>query len=282
MYRSADWSFSFTSPRWIGDALGHKGLDSQTEWDYKNARNAFVIQTGQRIQKGDPIYISFGRKCNSRFFVNYGMALDFNQDNQVQIYLNNWPNPVDPLFLVKKGLTQKLKKPVWQIAFEHKERITKKCMSFLRICVATEEELKQIQEYGDLAIVPPLNVHNEARVIRVVAAACAESRKEFDTTIAEDNELLNFPASLNHRNSIIVRRGEKEVLEAYVDLAKHVDVVENMTETQLEDYLHQSILIAPAVRTISWRREKFFEELWVPLVTGRPEYLEEWNNSLES
>jgi len=214
------------------------------------------------------------------------MALEFNQDNQVQISLAGYPQPTDPLYATKKGMVLSFNhKSIWQIAFEHKERITKKCMSFLRICVATEEELKTIQddiEFQDTGMIPPLNVHNEARAIRMVGAACEQSRKQFDTSIQEDNELLNFPASLNHRNSIVMRRGEKEVLEAYMDLVRHIDAVENMTLTQLNDYLDQVIFVSTAQRTISWRRERFFEELWLPLATGQRRWLEEWNNSLES
>jgi len=32
--------------------------------------------------------------------------------------------------------------------------------------------------------------------------------------------------------------------------------------------------------TIEWRREKYFEELWIPLLTGKKVEVEEMNNSL--
>jgi hypothetical protein len=34
---------------------------------------------------GDPVYDSYGPKCNSRFFVNYGFALEQNDENQCVI-----------------------------------------------------------------------------------------------------------------------------------------------------------------------------------------------------
>eukprot|EP00493_Phyllostaurus_siculus_P012508 UN12691 len=36
----------------------------------------------QSFNIGDQIYDSYGRKCNSRFFVNYGFALENNPDNE--------------------------------------------------------------------------------------------------------------------------------------------------------------------------------------------------------
>lgn len=38
------------------------------------------------------VYDSYGRKCNSRFFVNYGFALDDNEDNEAVLNLEIPPN----------------------------------------------------------------------------------------------------------------------------------------------------------------------------------------------
>jgi len=142
--------------------------------------------------------------------------------------------------------------------------------------------LIQSDQFKETGMVPPLNVRNEARVLRIVATACEQALTKYDTTIQEDNKFLEVPKSLNHRNSLLMRRGEKEVLEAYIDLARHINTVENFTLVQLHGYLEKNIPVNSKQGTIEWRREKFFEELWVPLVTGIKKKLEEWNNSLVS
>jgi len=126
----------------IGDALGHKGMDSYTEWSYKDNEGAFIITITKKLQKDQPIYISFGRKCNSRFFVNYGMVLEFNQDNQVLVSITGYPQLNDPLYSAKKEMVKNITKAIWQIAFEHKERITKKFMSFFTCLCCNKRRIK--------------------------------------------------------------------------------------------------------------------------------------------
>jgi hypothetical protein len=46
-----------------------------------DTRAGFVITSLRTIQRGDQVYDSYGRKCNSRFFVNYGFALDDNEED---------------------------------------------------------------------------------------------------------------------------------------------------------------------------------------------------------
>ena len=46
----------------------------------------FVWQNAAPVSSGEQIYDSYGRKCNWRFFVNYGFCLEENEDNQVTDY----------------------------------------------------------------------------------------------------------------------------------------------------------------------------------------------------
>jgi hypothetical protein len=57
--------------------------ECETKWTFDDPRNGFIITSLKTIQRGDQVYDSYGRKCNSRFFVNYGFALDENtEDNE--------------------------------------------------------------------------------------------------------------------------------------------------------------------------------------------------------
>jgi len=118
--------------------------------------------------------------------------------------------------------------------------------------------------------------------MQVTAAACEDILKTFDTTLESDNKLLESDKGLtmNQRNCVVMRRGEKEILNAYVDLAKHIQKVENYDAKKLNKYLAKHIKGRGREPTIEWRLEKYFEELWIPLLTGKKIELEEMNNSL--
>jgi len=121
----------------MADMLNHK-RPNETSWTFDDTRNAFTITTTKRILKGGQIFDSYGRKCNSRYFVNYGFSLDNNEDNQVALFFCVPKD--DPTYQIKaKKLGTHTRR--FQIAFEHKERCTKKCMSYLRVAHATLDEL---------------------------------------------------------------------------------------------------------------------------------------------
>ena len=53
----------------------------QTKWTFDDNLNGFTITSLKSIPRGEQVYDSYGRKCNSRFFVNYGFSLDDNEED---------------------------------------------------------------------------------------------------------------------------------------------------------------------------------------------------------
>lgn len=62
----------------MADMLNHK-RPRETKWTYDEGRGGFTITSLKPMQRGDQIFDSYGQKCNSRFFVNYGFALEENE-----------------------------------------------------------------------------------------------------------------------------------------------------------------------------------------------------------
>jgi hypothetical protein len=61
----------------------------------------------------------------------------------------------------------------------------------------------------------------EERALRLLDAACGEALAGFPTTLAEDDALLHGGRlGTNARSAVVMRRGEKQVLSAYRDLAR--------------------------------------------------------------
>jgi len=189
----------------------------------------------------------------------------------------------DQTYQIKAKLLGGQRTRRFQIAFEHKERCTKKCVSYLRIAHAAVEELLALTKIQDVTIIDPINPQNENRVMQVLAKAAQEQLKEFSTTLDEDNKMLTDEKSgltMNQRNCVVMRRGEKEILHAYIDLAKHLATTEGYDVKKVQKYVAQHIKGRGREPTIEWRMEKYFEEFWIPFMQGKKIELEEMNNSL--
>jgi len=267
----------------MADMLNHK-RPNETSWTFDDSRNAFTITTTKRILKNGQIFDSYGRKCNSRFFVNYGFALDKNEDNQVAVFFNL--DKEDPQHAVKAKLLGGTRTRRFQIAFEHKERCTKKCLSYLRVANANMDEILPLAKLGEITKIDPINVRNEFQAMKDLKKGCEEIMATFDTTLAEDNKMLNDGDSkltMNVRCCVIMRRGEKEILQAYIDLVKHLEEIHDKDYNTAMKYYKRVVKGNAKEPSIEWRMERYFEEFWFPLVNGDIEKirgLEEMNNSL--
>jgi len=77
----------------------------ETKWTYDDEIQAFTITTLQAIPAGKQIYDSYGQKCNHRFLLNYGFAVEDNREmdgfcpNEVSLEIS--PSPDDPLYREK-------------------------------------------------------------------------------------------------------------------------------------------------------------------------------------
>jgi histone-lysine N-methyltransferase SETD3 len=286
----------------MADMLNHK-RPNESSWTFDNTKGdsgCFTITTTKRLLKGAQVFDSYGRKCNSRYFVNYGFSLDFNEDNQTALFFKMPAVAEDAS--EEENFAHRLKTAMvgpnqrrFQIPFEHKEKVTKKCASYLRIVYATQEDLLTIQKEkkeskeatsrASYEIINPVSLENEYHVIQAIAEACKVCLAGFDTTLEEDNKLLEKgakPLTMNVRNCILMRRGEKEVCAAWIDLAKTLTEVADKDFRQLRKYCAQKINNRGNKPDFAWRKEKFFEEFWLPMMTtGKvmPD-LEEMNNSL--
>jgi hypothetical protein len=64
------------------DMLNHL-RPRQTRWAYDNRKRQFVITSLQGLHAGQQVFDSYGKKCNSRFLLNYGFAVDHNSDDDI-------------------------------------------------------------------------------------------------------------------------------------------------------------------------------------------------------
>jgi histone-lysine N-methyltransferase SETD3 len=61
-----------------------------------------VIETDEEIERGQMVFDSYGRKCNSRFLLNYGFIVEENDANEVAVTISVDRN--DPLMTLKEEM----------------------------------------------------------------------------------------------------------------------------------------------------------------------------------
>jgi histone-lysine N-methyltransferase SETD3 len=228
------------------DMLNHKkpkdSSDTDTKWTFDDKLNGFTIVSLRAIQRGEQVYDSYGRKCNSRFFVNYGFSLDENEDDN-EVVMKFSMDPSDPLYQMKLRMTggrhlftnREFQVPATYRETSDREKKTKELFSFLRFVHAVNSELLVLgnnpnnkdnnnsanEDRIKLDDIDPISCRNEIAVLKHIEQSAKEILAGFDTTLEQDNELLKinkFPDS-NYRNCIVMRRGEKQVLHWYIELA---------------------------------------------------------------
>jgi len=201
---------------------GGKGDECETKWTFDDKLDGFTITTLRGISRGDQIFDSYGRKCNSRFFVNYGFALDENEDNEVMIRVQLPSN--DPHFGMKLrmlGGRDHCAKREFQIPANYREKKVRELFSFMRFIHGRDSELMSFSNSeGKLNEIEPLSVRNEIKALEDIRAAATDMYSKFPTTLEDDQKVMSEGIKdFNIRNCYVMRVGEKQVLRWFIDLA---------------------------------------------------------------
>lgn len=212
----------------MADMLNHR-RPRETKWTYDQGKRGFVITALQHIKQDAEIFDSYGRKCNSRFFVNYGFSLEINPDNEARIEFTfppTYPNYNMKVLMLGESITTTEEGSLtreFQIPMNYKEKKVKGIFSFLRLMNAQEKEMLMLSGGATVDDIPPISAKNEQLSLLALAKGAKASLSLFDHTLEEDKALLadeeNYPKLSNKRNIVIMRHGEKEVLHFFKDLA---------------------------------------------------------------
>jgi histone-lysine N-methyltransferase SETD3 len=223
------------------DMLNHK-RPRETKWTFDDARYGFLITSLKTIPRGDQIYDSYGRKCNSRFFVNYGFALDENEDNEGGDDAGKkGKGPSDNEAVLRVELpdddaqySMKLRflggrpfqaRREFQIPANYKEKKCKEFYSFMRFIHAQDSELMLLSSSDGLKLddIDPISIRNEIAALTHIKRLASETLAGYPETLEHDRKLLASGTLVmfsNKRNCVVQRHGEKEVLAWLVECAE--------------------------------------------------------------
>jgi protein-histidine N-methyltransferase len=205
----------------MADLLDHK-MPTGTAWSFDSSAHVFTVRALRDFRAGEALYVDYGRKCNSRFFVHYGFVLPDNEGNEAVINL-----PAPPTGHPFYNLLDLLGKPMvegghrFQVPVD--ARAVERVLSYLRVLCVAPNENPTVLGGSIQSFVRPISLRNEAAALSVLLTACQDALSAFDTTLAEDEALLESPClSTNAHNSLIVRWGEKRVLHHCLEMAETV------------------------------------------------------------
>jgi len=207
-------------PRESGKALD----ECETKWTFEDSQNGFIITTVKAIGRGEQIFDSYGRKCNSRFFVNYGFTLIDNvEDNEAMI--RECLPATDPHYRMKIGLLgarDHSARREFQIPAGYSQKKVKELFSFMRFVHARDSELMLLSSADSFKLeeIEQISAVNEAKVLQDLKLACEVSLAAFPDTMEHDEKLLATELTEwgNRRNCVVMRRGEKQVLRWFLSL----------------------------------------------------------------
>ena len=208
----------------------------ETKWTFDNTRGAFTITALQSIPSGGQIYDSYGQKCNHRFLLNYGFAVEDNYEsdgycpNEVALLVRLAPE--DPL-TARKRL-------IWirdgavgvkriRLCASDNENF-RACLSLLRVVAADEVELDRIlsqNPYGTYRtasdIHVPVSFRNECAALSLLKHTCKSMLEAYPRSLAADKSAISSNALSpfsNERHACIHVKSEKLVLCHYINFAK--------------------------------------------------------------
>jgi histone-lysine N-methyltransferase SETD3 len=214
------------------DMLNHL-RPRQTRWTYDQSQDGFTISSLHELRAGDQVFDSYGKKCNSRFLLNYGFAVDDNRDpdghchNQVRLYFDLLAD--DPALSIKQSLlVSEFSGRGIRVSMNYSDTSTREAFSFMRFACAKGNEVMLLPRVDsafdwDDSPIPPLSKDTEIDVLQLLRQFCEDQLLKYPTTLEEDNAMLEsgeLEMFSNERNARVLVRSEKEVCHFWIHAAE--------------------------------------------------------------
>ena len=219
----------------FADMINHK-FPKMSEWDYEEKEQGFVLRAYDRIDRGLELFDSYGKKCNSRFFISYGFLEENNESNTYTIYMQMNETNIRR-FEYKKTKYSYDKGKLKLIActdFDDESLI--KSMRY--VLAEKDEEMEVLDKYfeekkeDDFSLIyntPPISIEHEMRVLSNVRDVCKSRLSLYDTTMEEDLSILEgmkkgglegtgHESSYNKFLCVQYRLGEKKILRHLIEM----------------------------------------------------------------
>ncbi|WP_407743210.1 SET domain-containing histone-lysine N-methyltransferase [Hyalangium sp.] len=204
------------------------GRPWDSQWSWSEEEQHFQVKCVSRVPQGQELHTTYGNRGNLSLLLQYGFVHENNAHDEV-LLLFGIPEE-DPLSAEKQRLLG------FSTAYEHRSfkllltpdvAVMAELFCYLRVIHAEAEELATLAAAPDALTraKSPLSEGNEAKLLPALVAACEARLAGYATSLGEDERMLREePLSLNARNCVLLRRGEKRLLQSYVERVRLGDL----------------------------------------------------------
>jgi len=195
------------------DMLNHK-RPRETHWTFDDKLDSFVVSAISDIKKSNEVFDSYGRKCNSRFLLNYGFTIENNEDNEYKINLEL--DETCPLYAEKKKEFIVINPKKFVLSKNLNEKNVLNFFAFMRYLVYEKNDFK-FMNFNNF-----ISIDNERCVMVKLKYIIINELNKYSTTLEEDQKYLDEnkkKMSFNEYNCYVIRIGEKNLLNFYLTLA---------------------------------------------------------------
>ncbi|KAL0585553.1 hypothetical protein ABG067_004694 [Albugo candida] len=233
----------------FADMLNHY-RPRETSWTFDQKLDGFTITSLESICSGAQVYDSYGKKCNHRFLLNYGFAVEDNTEedgsNPNEIMVDFQLDPADGQLLYDK--TSYLHESGIftmnaRLSCSHSDSNTREGFSFARLIVATEYEFSSMKMRSPAHASPPISFKNEIAALNLLKMLAETQLNQYPTTLEEDQAILNskeYPLYSNRIQALFFIRGEKQVCMHYKRLAEKVVPLFRLTMKEMKETEQQN------------------------------------------
>ncbi len=110
--------------------LNHR-RPKQTSWFYSDEKEGFIIEALEDLNRGEQVCDSYGKKCNSRFFLNYGFINLDNDANEVALRVS-FDSDDETLSMKEKMVGESVTTKSFRILASTEEENTIEFMNYIR------------------------------------------------------------------------------------------------------------------------------------------------------
>ena len=239
----------------LADMLNHK-RPRQTTWYYSDEREGFIIEACDDIPRGEQVYDSYGRKCNSRFFLNYGFINMNNDANEIPISIH--VDDKEELYDLKMNLINSAKSYMkFRVVDNLEEPVMSEFISWLRfvnykgditaLYLAKNEAMIEAQkrqanigsddddenDFSDAfkgTTLKFMGIDLEINVWKHIKELCETQMGLYETTMEEDEKILEGDTlTQNQRACVLYRHGEKKILHYLLFCCENIPPLFKMT-----------------------------------------------------
>jgi hypothetical protein len=208
----------------IADMMNH-AKEPSTQWEFDSERDGFKMASVRMIPSALQLYDSYGDKCNSRYFGNYGFTLADNEtSNQAGLFFE-LPNGAELAktnyddgfsgynYCVNNKLMEgdRLRKIRFQVSVisdrvsKPNELLIRSMFGFARLCASGS--LKDVETVAEIG---PMSEPLELKALKIIGDAAQRARD-------------SLPTPTDPRLNALVSC-ESNVLDFYIELAGFADV----------------------------------------------------------